>query len=178
MKHRVYGKHFGRDKDQRDRLFKSLVQSLFLRGSIETSQKKAGAIKGLVDKIINLAKVKSRQHLLKSYLANKDLQERLIKEIVPKISNRTSGYTSIIKLGTRFGDNTMMVRMSLIGAENLKPLEKGSSVKGKLAPPSEVGSSEEKKKEKVPVKKIAIKKKEPIRKTKSTKKPTGKRVSK
>ena len=124
MKHRVYGKHLGRNKDQRERLFKSLIQSLFLHGFIETSEAKAKAIKGLVDKVVNLSKNKARNHLLQSYITNQKLQDRLIKEIAPKLASRTSGYTSLIRLGQRFGDNTMMVRMSLIGAEELKPLEK------------------------------------------------------
>ena len=124
MKHRVYGKHLGRNKDERERLFKSLIQSLFLHGSIKTSSEKAKAVKGLVDKVINLAKDKTRNHLLQSYVANDQLQVRLIKEIAPKMATRTSGYTSLIRLGQRLGDNAMMVRMSLIGMEELKPLGK------------------------------------------------------
>lgn len=129
MKHRVYGKYLGRNKDQRRALFKSLMLSLFLHGTIETSEKKAKAIKGLVDKVINLAKEKHSQVRLGSFITNKDLRERLIKEIVPKISNRNSGYTSFVRLGTRLGDQTMMVRVSLIGAEELKPMEKVTSNK-------------------------------------------------
>lgn len=100
------------------------MQSLILHGSIETSQEKAKAIKGLVDKIINLAKNKSRKHLLQSYLIEKNLQERLIKEIVPKLGSRVSGYTSLIRIDPRLGDRSMRVRMSLIGAEELKPIKK------------------------------------------------------
>ena len=124
MRHRLYGKHLGRNKDERDVLFKNLVQSLILHGSIQTSEAKAKAIKGLIDKIINLAKSKTSQRLLQAYLINESLRERLIKEILPKLENRVSGYTSLIRLGRRLGDNTMVVKMSLIGAESLKPLEK------------------------------------------------------
>lgn len=124
MRHRVYGKKLGRNKNERARLFKSLVHSLFLHGTIETSEAKAKAVKGLVDKVINLAKSKNTQRLLQSYFSNKLLQERLIKEVAPKLEGRTSGYTSLVRLGSRLGDQTMMVKMSLIGAEQLKPLEK------------------------------------------------------
>ncbi|TSC87364.1 MAG: large subunit ribosomal protein L17 [Microgenomates group bacterium Gr01-1014_7] len=129
MRHRLYGYKLGRNKDQRDVLFKNLVQSLFTHGSIQTSETKAKAIKGLVDKIINLAKSKTSRRLLQSYLVNEQLRDRLIKEILPKMENRVSGYTSLIKLGRRMGDNTMVVKMSLIGAEQLKPLEKVTSKK-------------------------------------------------
>ena len=129
MRHRVYGKHLGRNKDERDTLFKGLLKSLLTYGTIQTSEAKAKAIKGLVDKVINFSKDKKRQHLLQSFLIDKNLRDRLIKEIVPKISNRNSGYTSLVRLGSRFGDQTMMVKMSLIGAEELKPLEKVTSNK-------------------------------------------------
>jgi len=110
VRHRVYGRHLGRNKDERDRLFKGLVSQLLLHGTIKTSEAKAKAIKGLVDKIINLAKKKK--------LSEKNLQERLIKEVLPKLGDRTSGYTSLVRLGTRLGDQTMMVKMSLIGTVN------------------------------------------------------------
>jgi len=90
VRHRIYGKHLGRDKDTRDTLFKGLIQALFTHGTIETTEAKAKAIKGLVDKVINLAK-----------------NEKIY-------GNRTSGYTSLVKLGKRLGDQAMMVRMSLI----------------------------------------------------------------
>lgn len=126
MRHRVYGKKLGRNKNERSALFKSLLQELFLHGSITTTEGKAKAIKGLVDKIINLAKNKNSQRLLQFYFANKALRDRLIKEISPKLAGRVSGYTSQIRIGVRAGDNTRLVKMILIGAEELKPMEKVS----------------------------------------------------
>ena len=95
-----------------------------MHGTITTSESKAKAIKGMVDKIVNLAKSKNTQRLLSAYFSNKLLQERLVKEIVPKLENRTSGYTSLMRMGTREGDRTTLVKMSIIGNEELKPLEK------------------------------------------------------
>ncbi|MDP3974211.1 MAG: L17 family ribosomal protein [Candidatus Daviesbacteria bacterium] len=109
MRHRVYGKHLGRDKDTRETLFKGLVQAIFTHGTIATSEAKAKSIKGLVDKVINLAKEK------------KFYQFGLTKEILAKLGDRTSGYTSLVKMGRRPGDQTMRVKMSLIGAEEIKP---------------------------------------------------------
>ena len=126
MRHRVYGKHLGRNKDERRNLFKGLLRLLLTHGTIQTSETKAKAIKGLVDKIINLAKDK-KEARLQSFLTDKNLRDRLIKEIVPLLGGRTSGYTSMVRMGTRLGDQTTMVRMSLIGAEELKSLEKKSS---------------------------------------------------
>ncbi len=131
MRHRVYGKKLGLDKNGRTALFKSLVQELVLHGTITTSESKAKAIKGLVDKIITLAKSKHSQRLLSAYFVNKDLQERLVKDIVPKLGIRVSGYTSMVRIGTREGDRTTLVKMSIIGSENLKPLEEKKVIKTK-----------------------------------------------
>lgn len=123
MRHRVYGNKLGRDKNERTALFKSLVRSLLIHGTIQTSETKAKAIKGLVDKIINLAKNKNSQRLVGTYLTQKPLQDRLIKEIAPKLTDRVSGYTSIIKIGSRQGDNARIVRMTIIGSEKLEPIK-------------------------------------------------------
>ena len=140
MRHRVYGKHLGRNKDQRRSLFKGLVYSLFSHGTIQTSEVKAKAIKGLVDRIINSAKENPKSVPL-------DLQE-LIGRIIPKLGARKSGFTTVVRVGTRLGDQTMMVKMSLIGAEELKPLEKGSTV-----------ATEANKKEKKTIKAVRVKSK-------------------
>lgn len=124
MRHRVYGYKFGRDKNERTALFKTLVRSLLIHGTIQTSETKAKAIKGLVDKVVNLAKNKNTHRLLKAFLTEKSLEERLIKEISPKLLDRTSGYTSIVKIGNRLGDNTRIVRMSIIGSEKMEPIKK------------------------------------------------------
>lgn len=155
MRHRVYGKHLGRNKDERKTLFKGLIYSLISFGTIQTSETKAKAIKGLVDKVINLAKGKNTKNQLQSSISDKSLRERLVNDILPKLGNRTSGYTSMMRMGTRSGDQTMMVKMSLIGAEELKPIEKKS-----------IKKIEEPKVEKVvPVKKITEKKVPAKRKT-------------
>lgn len=124
MRHRVYGTKLGRNKNERTALFKSLVQAILIHGTIETSESKAKAIKGLIDKVINLAKNKNTHHLLSAFLTQKDLEKRLISEIAPKLSDRTSGYTSTIRLDSRRGDNTGMIRMSIIGSEKLEPIKK------------------------------------------------------
>lgn len=133
MRHRVYGKHLGRNKDERRALFKGLVRSLLTYGTIQTSEVKAKTIKGLVDRIINSAKANSKSdNLIKSFVVDNNLRERLIKEIVPKLGSRTSGFTRIVKMGPRLGDQSTIVQMSLIGAEALKPIEQESRQNRKL----------------------------------------------
>lgn len=117
MRHRVYGKHLGRDKNARTALFKSLVGSLILHGEIVTTESKAKAIKGLIDKIITQAKSRETRRLVSGFLVQKNVQDKLFKEIIPAVKERSSGYTSIIRLGSRLGDNAVQVRMRLLTEE-------------------------------------------------------------
>lgn len=121
MRHRVYGKKLGRNANERTTLFRQLVQDLILHGSIQTTETKAKAVKGLVDKIINQAKSKNTQRLLQTFFNNKQIREKLVKDIAPNLKDRTSGYTSVVKLGQRKGDNAMVVRMSLLLSEEGNP---------------------------------------------------------
>lgn len=109
MRHKVYGKHLGRDKNERTALFKNLIGSLVLHGSITTTEAKAKAIKSLVDQMITQAKIKPNA---------------LFKDIVPRLNSRSSGYTSLVKLGSRQGDGAMMVKMSLLLEEVKKKVSK------------------------------------------------------
>ncbi|MBI4036396.1 50S ribosomal protein L17 [Candidatus Daviesbacteria bacterium] len=118
MRHRVYGRKLTRNKNQRTALFKNLVQSLILHGSIKTTEAKVKAVKGLVDKIINQAK--SQNSKVQTFLTNKEVREKLLKEIIPTLKNRNSGYTSFVRLGPRKGDGAMMMRMSLLVNEEEK----------------------------------------------------------
>lgn len=118
MRHKIYGKHLGRSKNERRALFRSLIRSLILSEKIETTESKAKAVKGLVDKIINQAKSPNTRRLLGQFLTDKKIIEKLVKEIVPRLKDRSSGYTSLVRMGKRLGDNAMMVRMSLLLEES------------------------------------------------------------
>ena len=128
MRHKIYGKHLGRSKNERKALFGSLIRSLILSEKIETTEAKAKAVKGLVDKIINQAKSPNTRRLLGQFLTDKAITEKLIKEIVPRLKDRHSGYTSLVKLGRRLGDNAMLVRMSIL-LEEPKPKPKTKTKK-------------------------------------------------
>lgn len=118
MRHNVYGKKLSRSKNEREALFKGLVRSLILYGYIQTTEAKAKAIKGLVDKIISQAKNKDSKRLVQSYLTQKDVQRKLFEKTVKNLNSRTSGYTSMIKLGPRPGDGAPMVRLNLLVDQN------------------------------------------------------------
>ena len=139
VRHRVYGRKLGLDKDKRTALFKTLVQSLFKRESIETTEPKAKAIKGLVDKLIKQAKSTTTRRLVSQFLSDKEISEKLIKDITPRLGARKSGFTSMVKMGRRPGDNAMVVKMSLL-LEKAKPVvsktKEEKKVEKKIAKPA------------------------------------------
>jgi large subunit ribosomal protein L17 len=122
MRKNVFGRQFSRDTNERKSLFKSLISSLILEESIETTLEKAKAIKGDVDKLIN--KAKRGDARLATQLLQKSLgvaaMEKVIKDLAPRLKDRTSGYTRIIKLGRRFSDNAPMVIIEWVIKKELK----------------------------------------------------------
>jgi len=113
MRHRVSGKKLGRDIKERKALFKNLVISLISHGKIKTTKAKAKAIKGLVDKLVSKAKqgtLHARRQVL-AFLSQKEAVKKLFDEIGPRFERRASGFTRIINIGQRQGDNAPMVVM-------------------------------------------------------------------
>jgi large subunit ribosomal protein L17 len=87
-----------------------------------TSQAKAKAIKGLVDKLISKSREgnEASKNVILSKIPQQEVRQKLLEEIAPRYSKRTSGFTEIIKLGKRLGDGAMMVRMSLVEGDKVK----------------------------------------------------------
>lgn len=133
MRKNVFGRQFSRDVNQRKSLFKSLLSSLILNESIKTTLEKAKAIKGDADKIINKAKRGDKKlavQLLQRSLGA-DAMEKVIKDLAPRFSGRTSGYTRIMRLGRRFSDNAQIVIMEWVVKKEIKnsPVKELSAVK-------------------------------------------------
>lgn len=158
MRHKVYGKHLGRNKNQRTALFKSLVGSLIQFEKIQTTEAKAKAVKPLVDKLITQAKSKSAQRHVFEFFPQKVVAQKLVDDVAPRTGSRTSGYTSTVRIGNRLGDGAMMVSMSLLLEEGKAKAPKAEKKEAKEA--SEVAVEVEAPKEEKPARKVAAKKKE------------------
>jgi len=135
MKKKVYGKKLSRNRNSRRALFRSLVRSLVLYGSIKTTKAKAKAIQGEIDRIVKRAQDKSiaRRRQVYSILANdRATVEKLFTEIAPKLASRKSGFTKTTPLPARAGDRASMVRLEWV--EKVEASDKQSaSSKGKKA---------------------------------------------
>lgn len=118
MKKNVYGRKLKRDINERKALFKSLISSLVLHGRIKTTEAKAKAIKADIDKIITKVKKngEAARKLLGSQLTSPAI-EKVIEEVAPGFSKRQGGYTRILKIGRRFGDDARMVLMEWVEME-------------------------------------------------------------
>lgn len=122
MRHRVTGSKFGRDKSARKALFKNLISSLILHGRIETTEAKAKAVKRLVDKLMTRSRERTLQarRIIFAFLQDKKIVNKLVDEITPKFASRSSGFTRILRLGKRAGDQTMMVKMEFVEGKEIE----------------------------------------------------------
>jgi len=122
MRHAVAGRKLGRSKDHRKALFRNLIKALFLHERIRTTEAKAKAVRGQAEKLITLAKrglanedytLHARRQAI-AYLNSPEIVRKLFDELAPRYEDRDGGYTRIIKLGPRKGDNAPMVILELV----------------------------------------------------------------
>jgi len=125
MKKRVFGRQFKRDIHERKALFKGLASSLVMYERIETTEEKAKAIKGHVEKLVTKALNTEGIHtqgLLQPYLSP-DAVKKLVTDVAPRFAKRPGGYTRIIKIGQRFNDNANMVWLEWVEKSGTKAVE-------------------------------------------------------
>jgi len=131
MRHQVKGRKLNRDAQHRKALFKNLITALILNGQIKTTEAKAKTVKGLFDKLMTHAKkaTLNQRRLIDQALNKREIVNKLVDEIAP-VSKRTSGYTRIVRIGRRLGDDAMMVRLELVDQvvkKDLKATEKAGT---------------------------------------------------
>jgi len=115
MRHRDGVDKLSRPRAQRLALKRSLVRALFLYERIKTSPRKAKAASIEADRLITLAKRGDlhARRLAYSFLNDHQLTKRLFDEIAPRFKETNGGYTRIIKLVSRKGDNAPMSLLEL-----------------------------------------------------------------
>jgi len=116
MKHRVFGRKLSRTSNHRKELFKLLVTNLFQHGKITTTEAKAKSIRGLADSLISRAQsgTVAARRILERFFGTKQAVNQLVDGVAPAMKDRTSGFTTMVKLGKRRGDDAEMVRLELI----------------------------------------------------------------
>ena len=100
----------------------NLAASLFAAEAITTSEAKAKHLRPIAEKLITKAKKAQekgpmqvhRIRQIQSFLGDREMTYKLVHDVAPRYMERNGGYTRILKLGTRHGDNAEMARIELV----------------------------------------------------------------
>ena len=134
MRHRIKGKKLNRSTSHRKALRMNLATQLLTHGRIKTTLTKAKYVQRHAERIITIAKrglakaeakgdeavaVHARRQIASRLNNNRDLVGKIFDELAPLYEERNGGYTRILKLGPRKGDNAEMALIELVdyGAE-------------------------------------------------------------
>lgn len=116
MRHNKKFNHLGRTKAHRDALLANMTISLIMHKRIVTTLAKAKALRVYAEPLINRAKedTMANRRLVFSYLQNKEAIKELFNDVAQKIADRPGGYTRILKMGNRLGDNAKTCFIELV----------------------------------------------------------------
>ncbi len=109
-------RRFGGSSQHQKLMMANLVASLIAAEGITTTEAKAKAMRPLAEKLITKAKkggLHNHRQIL-AHLGDPEIADKLMVDIGPRYANRPGGYTRILKLGPRQGDNAPMARIELV----------------------------------------------------------------
>lgn len=125
MRHQVKGYRLNRSMGHRTSMRKTMIKQLFEHEKIQTTLAKAKSIQPDAEKLITLArnaqkgddtlKMNARRQVAASLGNNSnEIVKKLFDDIAPRFATRKGGYTRLLKLGPRLGDNAEMVLLELV----------------------------------------------------------------
>ena len=131
MRHNKSFNHLGRTSAHRKAMLSNLASSLIMHKRIETTTAKAKALKRYIEPLITRSKEDTThsRRMVFSYLQDKEAVTELFREVSTRVADRPGGYTRIIRLGTRQGDNAEMCMMELVDFNELLLGEKAGARK-------------------------------------------------
>jgi large subunit ribosomal protein L17 len=159
MRHGKSGKKFGRDKAARKALMRNLAKQLFIYGRIVTTVDRAKYLRTIVEPIITRAKGGTLNDIreIAKYIDNRDMVKKIVSEVAPLYKDRKGGYTRVLRMENRPGDNAEKAMIELIDASKVYPKEapkaeanekKEGEAKEQKQPKKEKPAKKEEKKEK------------------------------
>ena len=180
MRHLKSGRKLGRTTAHRKALFRNMVTALIRRERIRTTLAKAKELRSHVEKTITLGK-KGTLHakrLARKVVVEKEAFSKLFGLLSERYAKRNGGYTRIIKIGNRRGDDAPMAFIELVDREDEAPVAKAKTEK-KTAPKKDTAKKPEKKAEAKPgkEKKVETKKKPAEAKKEDKKKAEAKKTA-
>ncbi len=135
MRHNKVGRQLGRNASHRDAMYRNMVTSLFEHGRIETTDAKAKELRKIAEKLITMGRdnnLAARRRAL-GYVKSRKVVTKLFDEISPGFGARPGGYTRIVKVGNRRGDNAPISILELV-TEEYKPSAQKKKSPAKAAP--------------------------------------------
>jgi large subunit ribosomal protein L17 len=149
MRHRKSGRKLGRNTSHRKAMMRNMVTSFFDSEKINTTDARAKELRKMAEKLITMARrgdLHSRRLVLQ-VISDKKIVAKLFDVIAPRYADRPGGYTRIIKLGHRAGDNAALSMIELVEEEiAAKPKKKKAPAKKaakKVEAPAEEAPAEE-----------------------------------
>jgi len=147
MRHGKKVIHLGRKKAHRKSMLANLGCSLIEHKRISTTVTKAKALKRFIEPIITKSKSDSthNRRITFSLLRDKKAVSELFREVATKVGDRPGGYTRVIKLGNRLGDNASMAMIELVDFNEIynvetktkKKTRRRAGIKNKATEPTE-----------------------------------------
>jgi large subunit ribosomal protein L17 len=115
-------RRFGGSAAHQRLMMANLAASLIAAEGIVTTEARAKALRPIAEKLITKAKKAQvegdgRLHRIRdiqAYLGDREMTHKLVNEVAPRYGERPGGYTRILKLGPRHGDNAPMARIELV----------------------------------------------------------------
>src|SRR5438067_2522700 len=132
MRHGDKIKNLGRKKAHRDALLSNLACQIIKHKRIVTTLAKAKALRVYVEPLITKSKQNTthQRRIVFSYLQDKEAVGELFSTISEKIAGRPGGYTRVIKLGARPGDNAELAMIELVDFNEIYGKDKGARKEG------------------------------------------------
>ena len=117
MKHRIFGKKLGRNYNERKALFNAQTRSMFISGSIKTTEAKAKAIVSTIESLSNTIIVKpeliAKRELFR-YLQDQTWVNNVVSKFKETFGQQSSNFTQITRIKRRFGDDALIVKLSFV----------------------------------------------------------------
>lgn len=116
MRHQKAGRKFGRSAAHRQAMTHNLMTSLLRHGRITTTEAKAKELRRWVERVITAAKdddVAARRHVAR-YVTEREAQVKLFETYLPRLKDRPGGYTRVVLMPPRAGDNAPMAMIEMV----------------------------------------------------------------
>ncbi|MFB3926043.1 MAG: 50S ribosomal protein L17 [Syntrophales bacterium] len=132
MRHAKAGRKLGKTSSHRKAMLRNMVTSFLKEEKIITTDAKAKELRSVAEKMITLGKrgdLHARRQAL-SFVRSKDVTKKIFEDLSSRFKERPGGYTRIVKIGNREGDNAPVSMIELVSRESEKSSKSKTSKKG------------------------------------------------